>query len=317
MSLVDVFKLGLCEFFRQRHCKDVRVVSYGSAPKGTFVFPHSDFDYGLLNMPASELWKISHTCEKSEGFQYEDCKFIYKSRVTSPKCVVLTFVVQYTKNGHMVECSVDAVAHCSGSDACFRNSVYIRSHTLIPAVSNVLVSIKQRAAAKNLNCAPKNTLSSYGWELFIIAALINLKKVARRIPHFGLPDGFVEALFSTTDSCKLYSEAACKNVCFDTLENERCLGGQIDEIEVIQEILTLMLSKKPVFVGKFGQTCELPKKSTLVLVDPVCNSSGKPQNVAASVDESGYKRIVAGLREMVAPVSQTYGRTTNPEIEQL
>jgi hypothetical protein len=216
----------------------------------------------------------------------------------------------------MVECSVDAVAHCSGSDACFRNSVYIRSHTLIPAVSNVLVSIKQRAAAKNLNCAPKNTLSSYGWELFIIAALINLKKVARRIPHFGLPDGFVEALFSTTDSCKLYSEAACKNVCFDTLENERCLGGQIDEIEVIQEILTLMLSKKPVFVGKFGQTCELPKK-TLVLVDPVCNSSGKPQNVAASVDESGYKRIVAGLREMVAPVSQTYGRTTNPEIEQL
>jgi len=208
----------------------------------------------------------------------------------------------------MDEYSVDAVVHCDGGDACYRNSVYIRSHTLIPAVSNVLVSIKQRAAAKNLNRARENTLSSYGWELIIIAALIKLGKVARRIPHTDLPVGFVNHLWSTADSCEAYSKVARMYVPFDRREDENCSSGQIDETQVIQAILTLMLSRETVYVGNFGRGCDLPK-STLVLVDPVYISYGVHQNAAASVDERGYARIVAGLREMIGPVM--FGRTKN------
>jgi hypothetical protein len=208
--------------------------------------------------------------------------------------------VQYTTiSGAVGECSVDAVAHYGGSDSCYRNSVYIRSYTIIPAVSNVIVSIKKKAAAKNLNCARENTLSSYAWELFIIAALIKLEKVARRFPNFDLPKGFLQELRDTRDTCSVYTKAARRVVLFSLRAEEKCcLSGQINEFEVMHEILKMVLSKETVFVSGFGRHVKLPEK-TLKLVDPVSISRGEHQNAAASVNEAKYNTIVGGLLEMM------------------
>jgi hypothetical protein len=304
--MVDVFKRGLREYFWKRHNRVVQVASYGSVPKGTFVFQQSDFDYGL-DMSPDHLWNLTWKCvnerkaeRKAPDFQHEGCIFKYGSRAKGKNCTVLTFLVQYTTiSGAVGECGVDAVAHCEGSDSCFRNSVYIRSYTIIPAVSNVIVSIKKKAAAMNLNCARENTLSSYAWELFIIAALIKLEKVARRFPNFDLPKGFLQELSDTRDTCFVYSEAARRVVLFSLRAEKKCSSsGQINETEVMGAIHKMVLSKETVCVSGFGRHVELPEK-TLKLVDPVSISRGEHQNAAASVNEATYIKILGGLVEMM------------------
>jgi hypothetical protein len=312
--VVNILKRGLESFLRQLYGKVVRLASFGSVPKGTYVFPQSDFDYGA-EMTMFDLWNLTFDCERKQDegqlFEYEDCSFKFDSRSKVPKMyAVLTLRAQYKKSGVLFECGVDVVAHqgsdsCyrnsvyirsyTSSDSCYRNSVYIRSYTIIPKVREIMVAIKTKAAAKNLNCAKSRTLSSYAWELLIIAALIELKIVGARIPYFGLAGDFLTQLWSTDDPCKVYSEAA-EGVMFD---RRRENIGTINEAAVIRKILSLVTSKK-VHVGEFGLTAEHEfKPSIIVLVDPVCTAQGVYRNVAKSVDSGGYDKIVAGLEEMM------------------
>jgi len=297
--VVDVLKRGLISFLRQCHGKVVQLASYGSVPKGTYVFPQSDFDYGA-EMSMSDLWNFTFICEKKQTdgqlFEYEDCSFKFDSRSKVPEMyAVLTLRAQYKKSGALLECGVDVVAHQGGSDSCYRNSVYIRSYTIIPEVREVMVSIKTKVAAKKLNCAKARKLSSYAWELLIIAALIKLKIVGARIPYFGLDGDFLTQLRSTGDSCRVYSEAA-REVMFDTRYK---ITGPINEADVIRKILSLLQSKE-VHVGKFGLKAKHEfKPSLIVLVDPVCQYQNVYRNVAKSVDAAGYEKIVAGLQEMM------------------
>ena len=251
-------------------------------------------------MSMHDLWQLTFICQRKQDegelFEYDDCSFKFDSRSMVPQMyVVLTLSAQYKKSGALFECGVDLVAHQGGSDSCYRNSVYIRSYTIIPEVREVMVAIKTKVAAKKLNCAKSRKLSSYAWELLIIAALIKLRIVGARIPYFCLDVDFLRQLRTTDDSCRVYSRAA-REVMFDTRYG---ITGPINETDVIREIVSLLQSKE-VHVGKFGLKAEHEfKPSLIVLVDPVCTSQGVYRNVGKSVDAAGFAKIMAGLQEMM------------------